>query len=187
MYSGLLSHQLGDNSAARSYSQQARQAVSNVDHVYALELIYAFAVLGHALTGLEHYAEAADAYAQGLALRREKGQHHLAVEPLAGLARVALAQGDPDLALVHASEILDYIGDHPALHGTLEPLRIYLTCYRVLSAIGDPRAGNILDAAYNLLQERADTIEDKALRRSYLENVAAHREIVALWNKASHP
>ena len=39
----------------------------------------------------------------------------------------------------------------------------------------------------DLLQERAATIEDEALRRSYLENVAAHREIVALWEEGSHP
>jgi hypothetical protein len=82
---------------------------------------------------------------------------------------------------------LDYLEDHPALEGTLEPLRIYLTCYRVLSANGDGRAEEVLEAAYRLLQERAVTIEDQDLRRSYLENVAAHREIVAAWKEASHP
>jgi hypothetical protein len=105
-------------------------------------------------------AEAADAYRQGLTLRRERGQHHLTVEPLAGLARVALAGGEPAGALAHVGEILDYVEDHPALEGTLEPLRIYLTCYRVLQANGDPRASEVLDAAYRLLQERAATIED---------------------------
>jgi hypothetical protein len=34
-----------------------------------------------------------------------------------------------------------------------------------------------LSRAYHLLQERADKIEDQDLRRSYVENVAAHREI----------
>ena len=62
-------------------------------------------------------------------------------------------------------------------------LRIYSTCYRVLSANEDPRAGEILDAAYHQLQERAATIEDEDLRRSYLENVPHHREITALWEK----
>jgi hypothetical protein len=63
-------------------------------------------------------------------------------------------------------------------------MRIYLTCYRVLRAMGDPRASEILDAAYRLIQERADKIEDEALRRSYLENVAANREIIREWRKA---
>ena len=90
-------------------------------------------------------------------------------------------------AHLHVGEILDYVEDHPALSGTLGPLRIYATCYRVLSANGDPRAGEILGAAYPLLRERAATIEGGDLRRSYLENVAAHRQIVALWEEASHP
>jgi hypothetical protein len=30
-------------------------------------------------------------------------------------------------------------------------------------------------------------IEDEDLRRSYLENVPAHREIVALWAETAHP
>ena len=187
MYTGLLSHHLGDNRAAREYGQQALCVIPNLDLGWAVDLQYVFAVLGHALAGLGRPAEAADAYRQCLTLRREKGQHHLAVEPLAGLARVALAHGDPAGALAHAREILDYMADHPALAGTLEPLRVYLTCYRVLLANGDRRAGEILDAAYHLLRERAATIEDQDLQRSYLENVAAHREIVATWAEASHP
>ena len=68
----------------------------------------------------------------------------------------------------------------------MEPLRIYLTCYNGLHAAKDPRAKKVLDAAYRLLQERAVMIEDQGLRRSYLENVPYHREIVALWEEASH-
>jgi tetratricopeptide (TPR) repeat protein len=179
MYTGLLSHHLGDDSAARDYGQQALLAIPDLDTLLAVELISVFDVLGHALAGLGHLAEAADAYHQGLTLRRKWGQHHLAVEPLAGLARVAMAQSDPAGAVAHVGEILDYLCDHPALECTLEPLRIYLTCYRVLQANGDGRAGEILDAAYHLLQERAARIDDPDLRRSYLENVPAHREIVA--------
>ena len=66
---------------------------------------------------------------------------------------------------------------------TLEPLRVYLTCYQVLQANGDPRAQDVLNTAYTLLQERAANIEDLALRRSYLENVPYHREIVAEWER----
>jgi DNA-binding SARP family transcriptional activator/tetratricopeptide (TPR) repeat protein/class 3 adenylate cyclase len=187
MYEGLLSHHRGDDRAAQAYCQQALRLMPNLELGWAVDLIHVFAILGHALAGLGRLAEAAENYRQGLAMRRERGQHHLTVEPLAGLARVALAQGDLVEALAHVGEILDYMGDHPALHGTLEPLRIYLTCYRVLVTNKDPRAGEILDAAYRLLQERAGAIEDEGLRRSYLENVAAHRGIVALGEGTSHP
>ena len=108
------------------------------------------------------------------------------MEPLAGLARVALAQADHAQALAHAQEILDHLAAYPRLEGTWEPLRVYLTCYQVLHAHDDPRAEAVLEAGYRLLQERARKIEDGDLRRSFLENVPHHREIVAAW-EASHP
>jgi hypothetical protein len=58
------------------------------------------------------------------------------------------------------------------------PLAAYLACYDVLQAVDDPRAQEILNTAHGLLQDQAAKIEDAALRRSFLENVAAHREIV---------
>jgi hypothetical protein len=94
-----------------------------------------------------------------------------------------LGQGDPAQALAHVQEILICLEAGPGLEGTWEPLRVYLTCYCVLRANGDPRAEETLAAAYCLLQERAANIDDEGLRRSYLENVAAHREIVAAWNE----
>jgi hypothetical protein len=40
------------------------------------------------------------------------------------------------------------------------------------------RKEEILHTAHRLLQERAAKISSKKIRRMYLENVAAHREIV---------
>ncbi len=70
------------------------------------------------------------------------------------------------------------------LDGTDEPVLVYLTGYRVLCAGQDPRAQDILTAGYNILQEQAAKIGDERLRRSFLENVAAHRELVAAWTNA---
>jgi len=63
------------------------------------------------------------------------------------------------------------------LYGVREPFRVYLTCYLVLQAGHDPRAEAVLATAYRLLQERAAEIVDERLRRFYIENVPAHREI----------
>lgn len=64
------------------------------------------------------------------------------------------------------------------LHGTEQPLLDYLICYRVLQAADDPHAGKVLEEAYELLHEFAGKMTDQDLRRSFLENVAAHRELV---------
>jgi hypothetical protein len=109
-------------------------------------------------------------------------QPHLATEPLAGLALVALTQGDLAQARAHVEEILAHL-ESGSLDGTDEPFRVYLTCDRVLRANGDLRAEGLLETAHRLLQEEAARIADQALRRSFLENVAAHCEIVAAWNE----
>jgi hypothetical protein len=46
---------------------------------------------------------------------------------------------------------------------------------------GDPCARRILTTACHLLQQRAAKISHEEERRSYLENVASHREIVLEW------
>jgi hypothetical protein len=46
-----------------------------------------------------------------------------------------------------------------------------------------PRAQDILETAHSLLQERAAKISDEEERRSFLENVAAHREIVVEYER----
>jgi len=172
----LLFHHLGEDEAAREHSQQAlliaQETGNRSDQGYALTN------LGHALTSLGHLTEAADAYRRALALRQELGQHNLAMESRAGLAHVSLAQGDLTQAQAQVEEISSYLESN-TLDGTDEPFRVYLTCYRVLHANQDPRAGDILNTAHRLLRERAARISDEELRRSFLENVAAHREIVS--------
>jgi DNA-binding SARP family transcriptional activator/class 3 adenylate cyclase/tetratricopeptide (TPR) repeat protein len=179
---GLVAHLMGNDQTAREYGGQALHLAEEIPYPHYKGC--ALTVLGHALLGLNRPVQAAEAYQRALALRRELGQHHLAPEPLAGLARVALAQDDLSQAQAHVDEILPYLDAHPALHGTDEPFRIYMTCYRVLQAGGDPRAERILDAAYHLLQERASQFEDEAERRAFLENVAAHRELAREWQSA---
>ena len=177
----LLCHHLGDDEAAHRYAQRAvdcgERTGNPVDQTQALT------VLGHAMMGLGDRVVAADAYRQALALRCKLSQLHLTPEPLAGLACVALAQEEPVQALAHVHQILDCLENRPGFEGTMEPLRIYLTCYQVLRANQDPRARPILENAYCLLQERAARIDDKDLRRSFLENVAAHREIAEEWRR----
>jgi adenylate cyclase len=172
---GLLCHHLGEDQPGRECSQHALEIAQELGDPQCEA--YAVTHLGHALAGLGQLAEAADTYRQGLALRQELGQPHLATEPLAGLARVYLLQENPIEAQAFIKEILGHLESH-TLEGTEEPLRIYLTCYRVLTANHDPRAADLLKTAHCLLQERAARIVDEELRRSYLENVPAHREIV---------
>jgi tetratricopeptide (TPR) repeat protein len=177
---GLLYHHLGESQPAREYCQRALE----ISHELGVRDIEAFAVthLGHVLVGLDKTTEATDAYQQGMTLRRGLGQPHMAMEPLAGLARIRLIQMNPGEAHAFVDEILDFLENH-TLDGTEEPIRVYLTCYRVLIANQDKRAKKVLSTAYSLVQERAAKMTEEEMRRSYLENVAANREIVQEFSK----
>jgi tetratricopeptide (TPR) repeat protein len=128
--------------------------------------------LGDASLGLNDFISAADAFNQALELLRDSGSEHDVVKPLAGLARVAVAQGDPARALAHVEELL------PHLATVDDPYYTDLTCYRVYQATDDARAEEILATAHRLLQENAALFSDEASRRSFLENVRVNRQIV---------
>ncbi len=176
----LLFHYLGENGAARDYGKQALPITQEMGERYLQG--YALTYLGHALTGLRQWDDAANVYQQAMLIRRELGEANLAIESLAGLARVSLERGDLAQAQAQADEILCYMACN-SLDGADEPVRVYLTCYRVLSASQDPRAVEVLTGAHNLLQARAANISDERARRSFLENVAAHREIMAAYQQ----
>jgi len=175
---GLLFHCLGDDESAQVYGQQSLLAAQSIADPDVQS--WALLCLGHARLNLGLLDGAAGAYREALALRRQMGAPHRANDALAGLARSCLAQGDPAGAQAHVDEILEYL-QASTLDGTFEPGRVYLTCYRVLKANDDPRAHQILDEGYRFLQERAVKVSDEGERRSYLENVAANREIVEEW------
>jgi DNA-binding SARP family transcriptional activator/tetratricopeptide (TPR) repeat protein len=178
VYVSLLSHHEGDNLAAREQSERglaiAREIGDRLGEGWLLD------TYGHTLADLGDLARAADAYRQALALRRELDEPHLAAESLAGLARVALQRGNVSEAREQVAEILR-LEKARGFGGALEPFRIWLTCYRVLEANQDPRAGEVLATAYERLQEQRSNIHDEDLERTFLENVAAHRELSAAY------
>jgi predicted ATPase/DNA-binding SARP family transcriptional activator/Tfp pilus assembly protein PilF len=189
---GMVHHSLGDDEAARAYSQQALRIAQEAGQrpQQAFRLLY----LGDAYRGMGQLEEASHAYRQAVDLRRELNQPNLAAEARAGLARVALAAGDLRRSQMEVEEILRYLeadappggSGHP-LDGAENPAMVYLTCYRVLAANEDRRAPRILAAAHSLVEERAAKVEDEVMRRSFLENVAAHREIVELYETLDPP
>jgi hypothetical protein len=60
----------------------------------------------------------------------------------------------------------------------LTPFYAYLVCYRVLEANRDRHSITVLQTAQQRLQECASQIADPTLRRSFLENVSIHRELL---------
>jgi Tfp pilus assembly protein PilF len=159
----------GDNKSA---CEHLRQAICIMRDSHLPVQWGMWVALGHALVGLGDLAQATDAFQQALALERELNLGHKFGDALAGLARVALLRGDRGQALAYVEDVLQ------RLEHLEDPSRAYLICYRVLHANDDARAVQVLSTAYEMLQTRANKIDDDVLRRSFLENVSVHREIV---------
>ncbi|MFC2030087.1 tetratricopeptide repeat protein, partial [Chloroflexota bacterium] len=175
---GLLAHYRDDQETALQHAQEALRMAQELGHQTMQAAMWL--KVGHALAGLERLEESASAYGQSLAQRRDLEQADMATEPLAGLARVCQSEGDLVQAQAHVEEILEHLESGGTLDGTIAPFQVYLICYRVLEASGDSHAREILVTAHDQLQERAARITDPGLRRSFLENVAAHRDLVEL-------
>lgn len=120
------------------------------------------------------------AYQQTLAIDQALGYRHLAVETTADLARTALAQGNIAQASACVADILADL-DNGTLAGTEEPVLVYLTCFQVLRAAGEPRAESVLAAGYALLSERAAQFDDPRRKSLFIDNLPAHRTLVAEW------
>jgi adenylate cyclase len=174
-YLALVFHHLDQMEEGMQYSQAAVEVSRSLGNRSYQAL--ALTVLGHSYLSADRLSEAEAAYRGSMAIRRELGQEHLVVEPQAGLARVYLAQDNISRAMSQVENLYQFLTDSPP-YGTLEPMRIYLTCYQVLRDAQDQRARQVLELAHQELQERAEKIEDLGLRESYLENVQGNQEII---------
>jgi predicted ATPase/class 3 adenylate cyclase len=172
---------LGDNQAALDYAGQALELGRAIQNRGGEA--WALTVQGHALADLDRFTEASQAYQVAVDIRTELDQAALACEPRAGLARVAMELDNHPAALAYVSPVLVFLDGGGSLNGTDEPLRILLTCYQVLHAISDPRAGHLLATAHRQLAAMAERIVDLDARRRFLEDIPYHRQILDAWER----
>jgi tetratricopeptide (TPR) repeat protein len=128
---------------------------------------------GHGCAALEQWDAAAAAYRQALLLFLKAGKELMAAEPRAGLATVALMQGDLSLAQEQVVAILPMLAANQRV-GSDEPFYTYRVCQRVLAASGDARAEMLLEQIHALQQHDAAYITDDALRYLFLQHLSAH-------------
>jgi tetratricopeptide (TPR) repeat protein len=179
---GLLFYHQGDFAATYKACRQAYDFARQLgDRAMEAEVL---TVWGHGYAAQNEIIEAAAAYQKALDLRQELDQRDEAVEAIAGLVRLALQEGAGVHAMPFVEKILDRIRAAESLKGASEPLRIYLTCYHALVDNHDSRAVQVLERAYRMLMAQADRLDNVTERKSFLSNVAVHREIVKLYEKS---
>ncbi|MGB0385339.1 MAG: tetratricopeptide repeat protein [Ardenticatenaceae bacterium] len=180
----LLDYHLGDYERARNDCQQALALHDEIGDRSGEG--YTLTYLAYTLADSGELQSATEAYQKAIQVRRELGEDKLVIDDLAGLARVAMREGNNKRAYTYVEEILAWIESH-GTEGIEYPLQVYLTCYQVLHATSEgdsdalARADTILTTAHTMLQEQAAKIKDDALRGQFLQNVPFNREIIEAW------
>ena len=140
---------------------------------------FALLKLGDAELALGRHSAAHETFARAhtVALEIDDTIQH---DAAAGLARVALAEGNGAAALQAMQPVLDHIAGGGTLEGT-DARMIEWTMHRVLAQAHHPRAGEWLARARDALQAQAERLRTPELRHGFLNNIPHHREIVAAW------
>jgi class 3 adenylate cyclase/tetratricopeptide (TPR) repeat protein len=140
---------------------------------------YALMRLGHVCWSLGEHAQAAEHYRRAVALRRESGEHTMAIESLAWLARVTLAQAGAAAALPLAEEALAHL-ETRGYDGMDDPCAAFMACHTVLRAAGQAeRADAVLAQARALFAERAADADDPALWAAACASVPGLKEVLS--------
>ncbi len=182
---GRLTGERGDHDQARVFLQDALHLWQDIGDPYFSSLVLLDLALAE--TALDDLRQADAHVNEALTLSQkldpvtgEKVQ--FVGRGLAGL--VAFKMGYIDRALDHVQAVLDIVAASGLAQQTVHTLKVPLQSYEVLKACGqEGRAGDLLQQAYDLLNERADRITDPEQRARFLLNVADHRQIITLYEQ----
>jgi len=128
--------------------------------------------------------EAKTLYQQALELSERAGPTPRNIDAKAGLAELYLRQNQVAAAQEQLVALLPKLTERRLILAE-DPFQVYWSCYCVLYGTDDPRASQVLETAYHLLQITAAEITDQEFRRSFLENIPANRALCQVFTARS--
>jgi predicted ATPase/class 3 adenylate cyclase len=129
-----------------------------------------------------HHFESAQAHYAASAEAFEASQlPHFASQAYAGLAALALTQGQLDRAQEWAERVQAVLCTELSLLIIDDPVWPPLVCYRVWSRCGDARAASALARAWRDLQTLAERADDEQYSHDLRHRVRLHRDVQAAW------
>lgn len=169
----------GDHVAAKMYFEQSlairREVGDSYGEAISLNELGAVAMIQGNLTLAEAY------YRQALTIRLGLNQPYHLVEDWAGLARLKLAQNDPETAWQYGQQVLKHLRVNPGLEGAIDPLRAFHFIWVVLRELARREAANwVLQLAAQIMQVYLDKNPDPGLQAMYLRQ-PHHSALWAGW------
>jgi len=164
-------------------SQVALELLEKMEHeTVALNDMFGraagLAYVGLVQETLGNLARARECFRQAAELYEKIGVRSYAMDACAGLARLALAEGNLTEASVNAMRVWNFL-QHYGAQGMEFPVRAYLTCADIFDALDKSEmVRTVVEEGYRELNHRADKISNAQWRKSFLDNVPEHRQIV---------
>jgi class 3 adenylate cyclase/tetratricopeptide (TPR) repeat protein len=175
---GLLASYRSDFEDALNVLEQALALADKIGNLGAASVLNAFCEV---YLAIGDYETASEYGWKSFRMQTEIIGGTSALDNRAFLAEALLGEGKLQEAGRQVEEILKQNERSGDLGRSEDPPRIYLSCVKVLKALGDPRSDELLAAGYKSLRDIASNITDDVDRQSYLENVHWHHEILELW------
>lgn len=144
---------------------------------------WAYFYLAHAELLADKHLQAIDAFRKSIEIRLEAKADALIIESRAGLADAHMALTDQVSAEKEAQHILEYMQSDPSFEGAEEPLRIYLSVFKVIEKTKDPRTSLVLQNANQLLGAQVSKLRSQEARQMFVENVPWRRTLQTLLNE----
>ena len=175
----LAKYHQNDLTIAARYCQDALQLAEK--HKLGRYTALTYLVQGHLYSKQAEWQAAAAAYSQATQAYVNHIQPLWTLRAQAGQAQCQLMTGNLTHALAAVEELWPLLAER-GQGGGMNVYETILISYEILNAAADPRAAILLQQGYHMLQQQAAHFDDPALRHAFLEQVAANRQLAALWS-----
>jgi tetratricopeptide (TPR) repeat protein len=174
---GEMWNQQGKSELALSYIAGAYQTAEKLKYQhFKAAVLYDW---GDVFLNQQDWVNAEQKYQEAYNLRHGSGRIEEALPALAGLAYVAYQQEKLETAAAQSEQLWQTWQASPAMAERAN-LKLYWMLGMVWDGLGDDRAPDLWEKAQALLFERSEKIPDKGARKTFLEQVPAHRAILKI-------
>ncbi|MDW7756007.1 MAG: hypothetical protein SCH68_12675, partial [Brevefilum sp.] len=171
----------GDLLSAYKMETQALQEISTTGDERGK--VFFMTNLGYVLLAMDDPNAASRYFTEGYEIATNHAMFNLVCETGVGLAACAVMQGQLGEAQKFNRESWDYLKEY-GWTGMGNPGRVYRTCLDTFDALGDEESfQEALEVAYKEVIRVAEKGRNADQTKSFLENVPAHRAIVAMWER----
>lgn len=140
--------------------------------------------IGRALVGKRKIYGAEKAFLDAFQLWEKMNQSELIAEVRTGLAYVYILKDDEEAAREAISLVLTFFEENATAEDRIEGyLLLLFTTYKVLKALEDPRADQVVQKMFMKLREKSEKISDANIRHSFVNDVPLHAQIIELAHK----